>query len=78
MKTVIPNQKPQETIEERLRRLTREAIGGGQQNQHGPDPAAQHFTPPQLMKAPGGVPGGPDAVLHRIAREASGPSIKRY
>ena len=33
---VTPNQKKQETVEDRLRRLTKEAIGGGGHSQFGP------------------------------------------
>lgn len=71
---VMPNRQAHETIDERLRRLTKEALNSGHQNQFGPlqNHPATHGYP--QMQIPGGVPhesGGPDSVIHRIAREVS-------
>lgn len=78
---VTPNQRSQETVEERLRRLTKEAVGGGQHNGFGPKHSYAGGPPHPQLGNNLGVPGaaassGPDSVLHRIVREAT--QTKKY
>jgi len=67
---VTPNQRTHETVDERLRRLTKEAISGGGHNKFGP----AHHQDSKLGPIPNGIPtesSGPDAVIHRVMREAT-------
>lgn len=77
-KEITPNQRPMETVTERLKRLTKEAINGGQHNKFGPS-HSQEGGPVQSNTGKNlGVPGAhasnnPDEILHRIMRDATQP-----